>query len=212
MKSRVLAALLVGLTLGAAQVNVKGILVNPAGGVTHSCECESTLFVIQGNETWFVTSGWSAAPNETDTFDFPPVSAYPDSAVITATFDDTDFVALQIPRPMPTIFYQFPQPYRRITVMLAMGSGIEQGSPSALPARLSVNPSVVRDAAVFRTDEAGRLDIFDASGRVVRSFAAPLNSVWDRKDGAGRRLEAGVYFCRLVSASGCVSRKLLLAR
>jgi poly-gamma-glutamate synthesis protein (capsule biosynthesis protein) len=63
------------------------------------------------------------------------------------------------------------------------------------------------------------LRIFDCSGRLVRTLSpgprplAPEPSVtWDGRDGAGRTVAAGLYFCRLETGSGSAGVKLVLVR
>ena len=63
-----------------------------------------------------------------------------------------------------------------------------------------------------------RLRVFDVAGRLVRTLVAgdrPAGegtAAWDGRDEAGREAPDGVYFCRLESAGGSVTRKLLLVR
>ena len=65
---------------------------------------------------------------------------------------------------------------------------------------------------------ASRVDLFDVTGRRVRTLAArelPAGASvlpWDGRDDAGASLRRGVYFARL-QASGCVrtARVVLLA-
>ncbi|MBM3315718.1 hypothetical protein FJY71_07785 [candidate division WOR-3 bacterium] len=211
MPIRVILVLLAAAALAPADITVRGILTNVPGGNPHSCVAESTMLKVAGVETWYATPGWSAAPNEVDSFDFPPCSVYPESAVVTATFDDSVFVVLEIPHPSPALPYQFPQPYRRITVQLATVNGLEETRALEASAGLSIAPSVVHDAAVIRAACPGRLEVVDVAGRVVRSFAAPLELVWRRDDAEGRRLDAGVYVCRLTAGSVTAARKVVLS-
>lgn len=67
-------------------------------------------------------------------------------------------------------------------------------------------------------DGAATLRVFDLAGRLVRTLVAgdrpagPGAAAWDGRDEGGRDAPAGVYFCRLESAGGSVTRKLLLVR
>jgi len=62
------------------------------------------------------------------------------------------------------------------------------------------------------------LRIFDAAGRSVRSLVEGVlppgthRVRWDGRDGAGRPLAAGVYFYRLETPEGTLSRRLILVR
>jgi hypothetical protein len=63
-----------------------------------------------------------------------------------------------------------------------------------------------------------RLDVVDASGRVVRRLAdgrLPLGAQrlgWDGRDGLGLASPSGVYYYRLESVLGVESGKLVLVR
>ena len=65
--------------------------------------------------------------------------------------------------------------------------------------------------------EGVRLQVFDASGRLMRAFdrgfTAGLNEVvWDGADAHGRRASAGVYFYRLDAGRLAFTRKMILVR
>jgi len=66
-----------------------------------------------------------------------------------------------------------------------------------------------------------RLAVYDASGRVARElvntgsgqFKPGVYTVsWDGRDRTGRELAAGIYFYRLNSSAGNLSRKAVLTR
>ncbi|MEO0073122.1 MAG: T9SS type A sorting domain-containing protein [candidate division WOR-3 bacterium] len=210
MAVRVIAVLLTAVVFSPADVLIKGILTNTPGGQTHTCVTDSTLFALQGTGTWFVTAGWQAAPNETDTFDFPPYPAYPESIAVAATFDDTVFIVLEIPHPSPAAQYSFPTPYRRITVQFALVSGVADERPLTSSAVLAVNPSLAAGAATIRATVPGRLEILDATGTTVRSYSAPAEIVWYGDNATGEKLSPGIYFCRLITDSGSTVRKIVL--
>lgn len=83
------------------------------------------------------------------------------------------------------------------------------------------NPS--RGAAVAirfglaRTDQVD-LRVFDVTGRMVKtlargSFAAgPYRMTWDGTDDSGTRVQQGIYFYRLVTEEGTLSRSVTLSR
>ncbi|UCE02410.1 MAG: VCBS repeat-containing protein [Candidatus Latescibacterota bacterium] len=66
--------------------------------------------------------------------------------------------------------------------------------------------------------EHARLQIFDASGRLVRTLvdaalvAGRHTRVWDGRDDAGRATASGVYFYRLVTPRIIQNRKMVLVR
>ena len=93
-------------------------------------------------------------------------------------------------------------------------------TPAAL--LLDVHPNPCNSHAILRFELARRegasLSIYDVRGRQLRLLfareldAGPGRSLWDGCDGNGRTLPAGVYLCRLQTASQCVTRKLILLR
>lgn len=68
----------------------------------------------------------------------------------------------------------------------------------------SARPNPTTGSAVFGwTGDARSLVVVDAAGRVVRAFDRPASGlVWDRRDGSGRTVAAGVYLARLITATG----------
>ena len=91
------------------------------------------------------------------------------------------------------------------------------------PIELAANaPNPFRASTVvrFEVNEAGVTDlaVFDISGRLVKHLlhrSLPTGShdtVWDGTDDQGRRLQGGVYFSRLETRSGTVSRRMLIVR
>ncbi|UCG43072.1 MAG: T9SS type A sorting domain-containing protein, partial [candidate division WOR-3 bacterium] len=62
------------------------------------------------------------------------------------------------------------------------------------------------------------LQVFDASGRVVRTLisgrraAGTYTTTWNGKDDAGRKLARGIYFVRLKTLSEMTKTKTILAR
>ena len=100
-------------------------------------------------------------------------------------------------------------------------AGIAENSTSALPSvRLKVEPSVFSRATTIHISRSSLLPphlslfVFDASGRLVRSFAAPSSVVsrpylltWNGCDEAGRRCAPGAY---LVRAGSELSKVVLL--
>lgn len=82
------------------------------------------------------------------------------------------------------------------------------------------NPTTgpVRLAFTLPTRDAVRLSVYDLGGRRVRELAGgvfgpgPHAVTWDGRDGDGRAAPAGLYFARLETRSGSVSRRLVIAR
>lgn len=97
--------------------------------------------------------------------------------------------------------------------------------PGAAPTRFALeqnkpNPFNPRTKIAFSLTEQGpvALRIFDVSGRLVDVLqegelaAGHHQFVWDGVDRAGRRVATGVYFYRLESAEGTVTRKMTLIK
>jgi hypothetical protein len=92
--------------------------------------------------------------------------------------------------------------------------------PAVQPRLGGAHPNPFRWETVIDWSPAGnqgaQLVIVDASGRVVRSFAAhaPGNQsvTWDGRDAAGRGVASGIYFARLEAGGRTQITKLVLAR
>ncbi len=56
------------------------------------------------------------------------------------------------------------------------------------------------------------LKIFDAAGRLVKSFSLPTSVEWNGTDDLGRRVPAGVYFVRLETENAKLTEKAILLR
>ncbi len=99
--------------------------------------------------------------------------------------------------------------------------------PAATPAALALHssrpnpfyPPHARTTISFDLPAPARVTvrIYDSAGRLARAlveaapFAAGAQAVeWDGRDGAGRALEAGVYFCRLETGAAALTRKIVL--
>lgn len=102
------------------------------------------------------------------------------------------------------------------------GAGPEPSPPAhALLVRNHPNPFNPHTTIVYTLPAAERVDlrIFDASGRLVRVLESDAEraqgrheAVWDGRDDRGRQVATGTYFCRLRTASGEHSGKLVLIR
>jgi hypothetical protein len=93
-------------------------------------------------------------------------------------------------------------------------------APSTSPVLEPLQPNPTNGWGLVRfvlpRDQTAQVAVYDAAGRRVRMlgdgpFAAGQSQLlWDGRDDAGRRLPAGVYVCRLRTAQGNRSQKLLL--
>jgi hypothetical protein len=82
------------------------------------------------------------------------------------------------------------------------------------------NPFSGRTRIAWQAPAEGhqQLEVFDAGGRRVRTLlderhsAGPGEVFWDGHDQNGRRVASGVYFYRLVTDAGSVTRRMVLLR
>ena len=111
-------------------------------------------------------------------------------------------------------------------VQAAMGQVCSQlagvdGAAGAQPL-LQVRPNPSQGEVTFAFAGADPrpvyVEIYDAAGRLVRSWAdagASLRGgglVWDGRDAATREMPSGVYFIRVRTGAGAVSRAFLISR
>jgi hypothetical protein len=91
------------------------------------------------------------------------------------------------------------------------GPAVALGRPAPNPAR-----ALTRLELTLVEPGVARVEVFDLAGRRVRSLAerpftagtTPLD--WDLVDGSGRRVAAGVYLVRVVTARATVTRRLVV--
>ena len=106
----------------------------------------------------------------------------------------------------------------RITVV-ASGAPFPAGATLALQPPWP-NPSGSRCTIGFAVPAPGRvrLTLHGVDGRLVRTLvdgplpAGPRNTVWDGRDHLGAPVAAGIYFARLATDQGVLTRKLIRAR
>jgi hypothetical protein len=100
-------------------------------------------------------------------------------------------------------------------------TGVENERPMALTLRQNYpNPFNPVTTIVFTLPSAGhvRLEVFDVGGRFVQRLVDEWRSRdrheirWDGRDREGRRLASGVYFYRLTTPEGSITRKAVLLR
>ena len=105
-------------------------------------------------------------------------------------------------------------------------TGVEDGDPAlAIPARFELAPGVpnpFNPATLIRFDTTRpsnvRLTIHDVAGRTVATLvdgflaAGRHEHTWRGCDDSGRSLPSGVYFSRIDSGEGVMTRKLTLVR
>jgi hypothetical protein len=191
----------------AAQIVTTGSLYTAVEPV----DVDSAYFAYGGQDTWFLTTGWHADPEQTIQFEFPPFAGFPDTVRLAARFSGAP-VTKEIVGPNRQVWYQFSPPHEQTCVMFDAPSGIEEGRHDPAGPYLAVCPNVVRDAAVIRTSGAGLLELVDAAGNAVRTLRAAATVRWSGEDDSGRRLPEGIYFCRLVRGDESFVCKVIVTR
>jgi len=122
---------------------------------------------------------------------------------LATTYDGFAFDSLRI-----EVFDPAAQPWALAVADPVTGLRLSLAAPSPNPARLRMRFEIVLPHA-----ETARIEILDLQGRRARTLAggalaAGAHAIaWDGRDDAGRRVAPGVYFARLASASGSVSRR-----
>jgi hypothetical protein len=93
--------------------------------------------------------------------------------------------------------------------------------PKAVPLRQSVagsNPARSRAEISYAipVGRTGTLAVYDANGRRTKTLSDKLTGsgrlAWNLTDANGRKVEAGAYFCRLVSGAGSTTAKVIVTR
>lgn len=89
-------------------------------------------------------------------------------------------------------------------------------------AELATRPNPFRSSTTFRfttaRDGTADVEVLDVLGRRVRALHAGFlaagkhESAWDGRDEDGRPAPAGVYLCRLRTADGALTRRVVLVR
>jgi len=91
------------------------------------------------------------------------------------------------------------------------GDAVALGCPAPNPAR-----ALARLELTLAEPGSARVEVFDLAGRRVRFLAdglftaSPTPLAWDLADGSGRRVPAGVYLVRAVTARATVTRRLVV--
>ncbi|MBM3322764.1 hypothetical protein FJY69_04745 [candidate division WOR-3 bacterium] len=204
----ILLALIAVAAVAQAQVVVRGILWNRA---SQPFPVDSVMMESQSGREWFPCPEWSADPMAQDTFVFPAIPRWPEVIVI-AAFPEGMPLEMPIPMPVRDSFYRLDPPFEMVQVKFQELVGVESRPEPRRRGALSVLPGVVRDAAVIRARDAGLVEVFDAAGNVVLSFAAPTELNWRGDDQSGRALARGVYFCRLTGSAGTTVCRFVLVR
>jgi hypothetical protein len=126
-----------------------------------------------------------------------------------------DFHVRSLGNPNLTSFYQ-------VTLWAGSGTGVpegmtaagvllEQNAPNPVSSSTSISFSLLNPTDV-------QLEIFDVSGRLVRSLASGHQDAgthqvtWNGRDNSGSQLANGVYYYRLSTSTGVASKALTLVQ
>lgn len=96
----------------------------------------------------------------------------------------------------------------------------ELGAKEVLIGEITPNPAMgpVRMSYALGAESVVRVDLMDASGRLIRTYpighkgAGQYEFVWDRKDSKGRKMPAGVYFLTLDTGRSRTTRGVVLLK
>jgi hypothetical protein len=100
-------------------------------------------------------------------------------------------------------------------------TGVAEPAPGAeiRSPKLEVRSPALHTAAVAYALPAGqhaRLSVFDVNGRRTTTLSDKLTGsgrlAWNLTDANGRKVEAGTYFCRLVSEAGSTTAKVIVTK
>jgi putative hemolysin len=111
-----------------------------------------------------------------------------------------------------------------VSALVCDASGVADDAASTRQLALEANrpnPFSAETRISFSLPREGRveLSVYDAAGRLVRTLlaselrpAGEQTVAWDGRDGAGRSVAAGAYFCRLTADGEVVTKKMVLLR
>jgi flagellar hook assembly protein FlgD len=90
--------------------------------------------------------------------------------------------------------------------------------PNPFTHNIKISFSVGHNAkGIEQRVEGTELKIYDATGRLIKSFSHVTNQifdqvVWDGRDDAGKKLPSGVYFLKFQAGDYTATEKLILLR
>jgi hypothetical protein len=103
------------------------------------------------------------------------------------------------------------KPHSGVAAIYLSTVGVPDEPAASVALRAFPNPAPGNQTFSFPALGEARLSLYDASGRMVRSFSASGLSrvVWDGLSGSGQPVPPGLYFARLESGSTVVTTKVL---
>lgn len=109
--------------------------------------------------------------------------------------------------------------------VIVLGMGVDEAAGGSLPVRFELGrslPSLSSGRVVvgYALPVPGgvSLEVFDASGKLVRTLVAGtrpagrFEAAWDGRDAAGRDANSGVYYCRMAAGAFRATSKVVLQR
>ena len=205
-------ALLIAVGTVRAQMQVLAVLQTQQEVYVDTITLEETPYPIAGFGGLGVT----------DTTDLGTFDDFPRFALVSFTVDGDRMLPVQIDRLEPDVWYpleNFDQPAQ--LMFLRAEPGVEELVPARPVRGLVVSPNPFSATTRLRWEltapAAARADLFDRSGRLVRTLLdARLDTgnhslTWDGCDDRGDRLDPGVYLLRLRAGQDSQLLKVVLA-
>jgi hypothetical protein len=109
-------------------------------------------------------------------------------------------------------------PGRFFELYRTSGAGTSESGNNLLPWISSVNvtPNPFKSHAVIRFSQTAitdaQIEIYNVSGKLVRSFNAASEVVWNGRDNNGLQVPNGIYICNVKNAGNIQSCKLMLIK
>ena len=170
----------------------------------------------------FPTPGWGGTPGELDSADFA-VPTWPDDGItIYPTINGNPKTPKTISPVVPDSWYVLQVGGDSGYVKFVHRAGVEESRANQVPGfglgMPDPNPFAHSTAISFALpiDEQIGLSIISPTGARIRTLVSghcPAGChvrTWDATDARNRRVEPGVYFCRLATGSAVLMRKLVL--
>lgn len=111
-----------------------------------------------------------------------------------------------------------------VTILFNTGASVEEVKKGSVASYLRIDPNPFRGTAVIQflrpdVDQQPALKIYDVTGRLVKDFSC-LKSIalrpgaisWDGRDNLGRKLPAGIYFCRLETSRSMLTKQIVMIK
>ena len=209
MKWALTLVVLLAAAPAPAQDNVLGVLEPGDFSITVDT---NTFFWGTLPDAQFVPQGWGGPAGTTDTFEFDLLQTiFPRHVWFDWHRGETVMPRETIIGLVQDSWYELPRfddsPTR---IKFLRQPGVEEGWQLTVHGfRLTASPNPFRARAAIRLASSGAqpspLTIYDASGRLVRSFGqsaifnreSGMPVTWDGRDETGRELRSGVYVCRV---------------